>query len=36
MNHPNINLAHFAISAIFKNVKNNKLLAENLLEVSED
>ena len=33
-NHPNINIAHFSISAIFKNIKNNKLLADNLLEVS--
>ncbi len=33
MNHPNINLAHFAISAIFKNAKNHKLFADNLLEV---
>ena len=32
-NHPNINIAHFAICSIFKNIKNNKLLADNLLEV---
>ncbi len=32
-NHPNINIAHFAIWSIFKNVKNNNLLADNLLAV---
>jgi hypothetical protein len=33
MNHPNINLVHFAISAIFKNAKKHKLFADNRLEV---
>jgi hypothetical protein len=33
--HPNLNIAHFAISAIFKNVKNNNKLAEILLVVGD-
>jgi hypothetical protein len=32
--HPNLNIAHFLISAIFKNVKNNNKLAEKLLALS--
>ena len=34
-NHPKLNIAHFAISAIFKNVKNNNKLAEILLVVGD-